>query len=211
LLQLNYKANFIVRRRTMTILKHNDQSGRSMVEMLGVLAIIGVLSVGGISGYSKAMAKFKLIKAQDQITMLLMNIRAAYATSPTYDGLDAKAAAEYNLAPSEMISGSGTDTKLYGAFGGLVEIGPEGDTKTYFHIRMTSLGKEACRSLATSDWGADGLVSMAVASSANAATAVLTCPTTASGTWCASDLPVTLQDASGACNGELNSIDWMYY
>ena len=29
--------------------------GRSMVEMLGVLAIIGVLSVGAMNGYSKAM------------------------------------------------------------------------------------------------------------------------------------------------------------
>ena len=27
------------------------ESGRSMVEMLGVLAIIGVLSIGGIAGY----------------------------------------------------------------------------------------------------------------------------------------------------------------
>ena len=35
-------------------------SGRSMVEMLGVLAIIGVLSVGAIAGYSKAMEKYKL-------------------------------------------------------------------------------------------------------------------------------------------------------
>ena len=32
----------------------NDK-GRSMVEMLGVLAIIGVLSAGGLVGYSKAM------------------------------------------------------------------------------------------------------------------------------------------------------------
>ena len=40
----------------------NEQSGRSMVEMLGVLAIIGVLSVGGIAGYSKAMTKFKINK-----------------------------------------------------------------------------------------------------------------------------------------------------
>ena len=48
----------------------NEQSGRSMVEMLGVLAIIGVLSVGGISGYSKAMAKYKLTKAQDQMAMI---------------------------------------------------------------------------------------------------------------------------------------------
>lgn len=31
-----------------------------MVEMLGVLAIIGVLSVGAIAGYSKAMFKHKL-------------------------------------------------------------------------------------------------------------------------------------------------------
>ncbi len=33
----------------------NNESGRSMVEMLGVLAIIGVLSVGGIAGYTTAM------------------------------------------------------------------------------------------------------------------------------------------------------------
>ena len=35
-----------------------NELGRSMVEMLGVLAIIGVLSVGAISGYSKAMDKY---------------------------------------------------------------------------------------------------------------------------------------------------------
>ncbi len=37
----------------------NDRmcAGRSMVEMLGVLAIIGVLSVGAVAGYSKAMIK----------------------------------------------------------------------------------------------------------------------------------------------------------
>ncbi len=39
------------------------QRGRSMIEMLGVLAIIGVLSVGGVAGYSKAMMKWKINKA----------------------------------------------------------------------------------------------------------------------------------------------------
>ena len=42
--------------------KHEDdrveQSGRSMVEMLGTLAIIGVLSVGGIAGYTYGMNKY---------------------------------------------------------------------------------------------------------------------------------------------------------
>ena len=35
------------------------ESGRSMVEMLGVLAIIGVLSVGGIAGYSLSMRRHR--------------------------------------------------------------------------------------------------------------------------------------------------------
>ena len=35
------------------------ESGRSMVEMLGVLAIIGVLSVGGIAGYTLSMRRHR--------------------------------------------------------------------------------------------------------------------------------------------------------
>ena len=49
----------------------NTQSGRSMVEMLGVLAIIGVLSVGAIAGYSKAMMKYKLNKQAEQLNTLV--------------------------------------------------------------------------------------------------------------------------------------------
>ena len=40
-------------------MKYNFESGRSMVEMLGTLAIIGVLSVGGIAGYSYGMDKYR--------------------------------------------------------------------------------------------------------------------------------------------------------
>ncbi len=46
----------------------NNQNGRSMVEMLGVLAIIGVLSIGAIAGYSKAMFKYKMNKTLDIIS-----------------------------------------------------------------------------------------------------------------------------------------------
>ena len=46
----------------------NNQNGRSMIEMLGVLAIIGVLSIGAIAGYSKAMFKYKMNKTMDIIS-----------------------------------------------------------------------------------------------------------------------------------------------
>ncbi len=48
------------------------QLGRSMIEMLGVLAIIGVLSVGGIAGYSKAMEMWKISKQKQQIAELFI-------------------------------------------------------------------------------------------------------------------------------------------
>jgi len=196
----------------MKILNKDNQSGRSMIEMLGVLAIIGVLSVGGISGYSKAMAKYKLTKAQDQITMLLMNVRTAYATSPNYANLTPKTAIEYNLAPNEMAASTASTGTLYGAFGGKVVVASCDHTSlvtccgttdtvtgsTYFGIKMEGLGKEACRSLATSDWGADGLVSIYVEGGSGK---VKHTPSQGA-------IPLS---ATGLCSGETNTITWTYY
>jgi type II secretory pathway pseudopilin PulG len=50
-----------------------SRAGRSMVEMLGVLAIIGVLSVGAIAGYQKAMRKYRLNKFATGYDQLLSN------------------------------------------------------------------------------------------------------------------------------------------
>ena len=41
-----------------TGMTQGDESGRSMVEMLGVLAIMGVLAIGGIIGYRYAVDKY---------------------------------------------------------------------------------------------------------------------------------------------------------
>ncbi|MCM1323507.1 MAG: type II secretion system GspH family protein [Acetobacter sp.] len=57
----------------MKLLK-TQENGRSMIEMLGVLAIVGILSVGGITGYSKAMYKYKIIKLTDNFNLFINNI-----------------------------------------------------------------------------------------------------------------------------------------
>lgn len=49
---------------------YSNQHGRSMIEMLGVLAIVGVLSIGGISQYSKAMTKYKLNRFIEQYNFI---------------------------------------------------------------------------------------------------------------------------------------------
>lgn len=68
------------------MITEND-TGRSMLEMLGVLAIIGVLSVGGIVGYSKAMMKYKVNKAIEQVGIIVANIQSLYMQQKTYSGL----------------------------------------------------------------------------------------------------------------------------
>ena len=62
--------------RARKFLVDGVQCGRSMIEMLGVLAIIGVLSIGGIQGYTKAMDMYHWNKALGQWRLLinLMNI-----------------------------------------------------------------------------------------------------------------------------------------
>ncbi len=54
--------------------KFHNESGRSMVEMLGTLAIMGVLTVGGISGYTTAMNNHKANEALNDAKRLAMMI-----------------------------------------------------------------------------------------------------------------------------------------
>ena len=88
-------------------------AGRSMVEMLGVLAIIGVLSVGAIAGYSKAMMKYKLNKQAEQLnTLISVGARYSHAFSDIENNV------QYTLIkageiPSEMIK---SNNKIYDIF-----------------------------------------------------------------------------------------------
>ncbi len=54
-------------------MKNND-NGRSMVEMLGVLAIIGVLSAGALKGYSNAMFKYKVNQSIEIYNQVIQRI-----------------------------------------------------------------------------------------------------------------------------------------
>jgi len=134
------------------LMTKNTQSGRSMIEMLGVLAIIGVLSVGGIVGYSKAMTKYRINKTIEQITLIAGNIRTFFGQQQNYleiycggscnsDGCQAYSGIGNNgnptysfngcpiikkakILPDEMITvnADGKITAITNAFGGKVYI-----------------------------------------------------------------------------------------
>ena len=75
-LPVAFSAAFLLlfnNRRKEVSMKHS-QLGRSMIEILGVLAIIAVLSVGGIDGFSKAMEKYKTTKLMNEYSELIRNL-----------------------------------------------------------------------------------------------------------------------------------------
>ena len=134
--------------------KNDNNNGRSMVEMLGVLAIIGVLSVGGIAGYSKAMSKFKINKTTDQISMLVANLRTAFAVQGSYNNLDNEHAIKLGVVSDDMYRDG--STVISNAFGGEVIIeasdrSSNGDNRA-FVVAYDGLTTEACVTLATLDF-----------------------------------------------------------
>ncbi len=57
-------------RKSKKQVQNQSQSGRSMVEMLGVLAVIGVLSIGGIVGYKLAMNHYQANQIAHEMNMM---------------------------------------------------------------------------------------------------------------------------------------------
>ena len=165
-------------------IKNNDchaaLAGRSMIEMLGVLAIIGVLSVGGIAGYSKAMQKYRINKTIEQITLIAGNVRAFFAPQRNYIGVNCSC---YNdvcmgrssgdgcpivkkakIFPDEMITV--TDSKItsitnpfgYGVSLGATDKAKDGDRQAFSIDYYIGDNEEACIELLSQDWTSAGVV-----------------------------------------------------
>lgn len=148
----------------------NNEQGRSMIEMLGVLAIVGVLSVGGIAGYSKAMNKFKANKIIDQITTISTNVKTIFSGQRTYEGLDLSIAGRVGILPSETFDASDstlTSTDVRHAFGGNIALAPSGlitgTDKMAYTLTVKSLPADACVAVLTTDFGGDATVAVGTA------------------------------------------------
>lgn len=147
--------------------KHTQICGRSMVEMLGVLAIIGILGAGGLIGYSKAMRRHRLNETISEIAVMSTNVRTFYANTDNYEHFDVPTAIKYNIATQRMIA---TPSALVNAYKGdivitLGQANRNGPDNTAFIFTYRGLPVEACVGLARTDWGYEekyGFISVSV-------------------------------------------------
>ncbi|MCQ2734969.1 MAG: hypothetical protein MJ212_03340 [Alphaproteobacteria bacterium] len=211
-----------------------NESGRSMIEMLGVLAIIGVLSVGGIAGYTKAMNKYRINKVIDQVTMIVTNIRTLYAMQRNYDGLNEENAIAMGVIPDELGT-TADDLETGNPYGGSVLIrasaqnANDADGNKAFEVAFNGLSKEACVALATGDWGSGhsaGLIAIGAYEEANTE-AIDDATLTSSGAPCTGSdnvacagnadepVPMSVVKAASACDCPAGtnscSVVWKYF
>lgn len=205
----------------------SEQTGRSMIEMLGVLAIIGVLSVGGIAGYSKAMAKYKQNKLGDQVSMLITTLRTLYGNSSDYTDLTTARAVAMGAVDREMQDGTSGIKNIYG---GAIYINAAENNKSFFVV-INGLPSPACTYLASADFGSSvgsgwlsaGAQNGDLESTTN--TAIETTQKVKVDPQCQGDscemktvavegrasaeqgaLPITVAAAAAACNGDSNAV-----
>ena len=130
-----------------------------MIEMLGVLAIVGVLSVGGIAGYSKAMEKFKTNQLLNDIAHLVVDVQNIslnqnenkYAwINNSYRQLNNILGVydAFNLDNYKNIFGGSTHLSI------AWDVDIHSENQQYFSISLGGLPLNTCIELLTTDWGA---------------------------------------------------------
>ncbi|MBQ8481484.1 MAG: hypothetical protein IJ532_03005 [Alphaproteobacteria bacterium] len=127
-----------------------NESGRSMIEMLGVLAIIGVMTVGGLNVIGRSRQMHELGQLTAEVSKVAMT---AKKMACDYDS--AYGSYTMFLYKSEAYS----DELDYenGKFIGPMdsEITINGDLST-FEVSVAGLNSDACIQLAGNDWGKKG-------------------------------------------------------
>ena len=210
-----------------------NQSGRSMIEMLGVLAIIGVLSVGGLVGYSKAMERYRVNETINQVTHIVQNTRDLFKTQPNlYGGMsfDNKymsvstyenriLADKAKLFPEVLVK---NDYK--NLYGGDIRFYADGrfsaDDGKAFILMFQGVPQESCIELATRDWQSSlGLIAMRIRGSGAEFSTQRTYMGNCTSDYeqgdariCGNDMPITLEHAVSASNNEKNNyVYWKFY
>jgi Tfp pilus assembly protein FimT len=132
-----------------------NQSGRSMMEMLGVLAIVASLTIGGIIAFHQAMNKNRSNKLVDGITHTVNNVKTLFIKQDQYEELSTDEAFELGIISDRFKKAS---DKITHDYGGEVKIQAKttSDGQTYYAIAINGLPRDVAMHIATQDWGGSG-------------------------------------------------------
>ncbi len=117
-----------------------QESGRSMIEMLGVLAIMGIITVGAITMISYAMKSQKRTAVNDEVTQMVTGVRQLLGE---YDDFS-------NINNSTIFGAIGMSPK--NPYGGNYELAVNPSNPRQFIVSINGLSKSDCEYFLTKAW-----------------------------------------------------------
>lgn len=163
-----------------------SEFGRTMIEVIGVLAILTAVSVGINKFINNMHDKYKISRISQQIIDLRKNISNRYVANGDYSVISVQEIIKSNVAPSDMIDNG----KIIHAYNAEVTFSGAHDT---YQITFPKLPHTVCLELAVMNWnfgGSSDLFRLKINDTE------FNWPIMANG---GKELPVSLSDASAAC------------
>lgn len=136
-----------------------NQSGRSMVEMLGVLAIIGVLTAGGLTIVGKARHQQELTQLLSETAEIVGSIKKMACDYDDGYASYVNMLCQSNGQPNgTTCTINGKDSYITTSSDANVKAVPDPARLTtegvnYFDVEISEIPEDACVYLASSDWG----------------------------------------------------------
>lgn len=116
------------------------ESGRSMIEMLGVLAIMGVITVAAITMISTAMRTQKRNTVNDEVVQIVTGVRQLLGE---YDDFS-------HINNATIFGAIGMSPK--NPYGGAYELSVDQTNSRQFILSITGLNESDCQYLVTKAW-----------------------------------------------------------
>lgn len=117
-----------------------QESGRSMIEMIGVLAIMGIITAGAFVLISTAINTQKRSRVTDDVTAIVAGVRNLLGE---YDDFS-------NIDNSTIFGAIAMSNK--NPYGGTYELAVDANNPRQFIVSINGLSKADCEGLITKAW-----------------------------------------------------------
>lgn len=136
---------------------HHTQNGRSMIEMLAVLMIIGLIAIGALAGFGQARLKLRSSQLHDSISYIGDETAKLYAWRRAYPAVNLQQLCENDIFPE----GCTDHVPNANPFGGEYCLSSTSDS---FTVSASGIPADECTLLTTRDWSYASSVSCSTGS-----------------------------------------------
>ena len=123
-----------------------DESGRTMLEMLGVLGIMGIIMYGAVAGINYGMSTYKINQIYNEVQEAVQSIQDIYSWQRGYIGINASTLCQNDVfvrcddgTPKNVYEGNITVSAISGG--------------ASFKVSYAGIDEDICYRLKEMDWG----------------------------------------------------------